>query len=269
MSRKVSVIITCYNYGQYLDEALDSVYNSNYDNFEVIIVNDGSDDINTIDKLNDIKKRGYKNLSILDQDNSGVVKARNNGFKLSTGGYVVFLDADDKIDRNYISKCAQALDSNPSISFVYTDSIFFNEKKQVKIFNLEYNFYSLLFRNYIPITSMIRREAFSSVGGYKQCNYEDWELYINLAENGFIGYYLNEYLFFYRIHGNSKQKKDDIDKEKNILQIKDIHKDLYNKETLKKIKEESYKDNLDFIKKEIFRIVRAIIIRYRVKLVMY
>ena len=101
MSRKVSVIITCYNYGQYLDEALDSVYNSNYDNFEVIIVNDGSDDINTIDKLNDIKKRGYKNLSILDQDNSGVVKARNNGFKLSTGGYVVFLDVMI-IDRNYI-----------------------------------------------------------------------------------------------------------------------------------------------------------------------
>jgi len=265
MRKKISIIITCYNYGKYLEEALGSVFNSDYDNFEVILVDDGSTDSYTIEKIEEIENKGLENLIIIRQENSGVSVARNNGFKASSGDYVVFLDADDKIDRDYLKKCAEKLDRNSKVSFVYTNSIFFSEKNNVKIFNLKYNFYSLLFRNYIPITSMIRREAFAFVSGYKKCNYEDWELYINLSKNNFEGFYLNEYLFFYRVHANSKQVRDDKNKQENILQIRNIHKDLYNDENLKLMKKEAYSNVFDFVFSEIYRVIRAFIVRARIK----
>lgn len=264
MRKKVSVIITCYNYGEYLDEALDSVLNSLYDNFEIILVDDGSTDAYTIEKIKEIENKNINNLKIIRQENSGVSISRNNGFKSSTGDYIVFLDADDKIDKKYIPKCVDILDSKENIDFVYTNSIFFNENKKKKIFNLKYNFYSLLFRNYIPITSMIRREAFLSIGGYKKCSYEDWELYINLGKNNFNGYNLKEYLFFYRVHNNSKQKKDDNNKELNIKEIQKIHQDIYNIENLKFIRRSSYSNFISFLFSECFRLIRALIIKIRV-----
>lgn len=264
MRKKVSVIITCYNYGKYLDKALDSVLNSLYDNFEIILVDDGSTDIYTIKKIDEIENKNISNLKIIRQNNFGVSMARNNGFSKSTGDYIIFLDADDIIDNKYIGECADILDKNDYISFVYTSSIFFNDKKKKKIFNLEYNLYSLLFRNYIPITSMIRREAIERVNGYKKCGYEDWEFYINLGENGFYGYYLKEYLFFYRIHKDNKQNKDDINRENNIGEIKDIHSDLYNPKNLYLMKRKLYKNNLNFLFKELIRLIRAIVINFRV-----
>lgn len=265
MNKKVSIIITCYNYGKYLEESLDSVLNSDYDNFEVVLIDDGSKDLETIEKVNEIENRKIENLIIIKQENTGTAIARNNGLKASSGEYIIFLDADDKIDKNYIKECVNVLDNNLEVNFVYTSSIFFNDNKKVKIFNLKYNFYSLLFRNYIPITSMIRREALLFIGGYKHCSYEDWELYINLSKNNFEGFYLNKYLFFYRVHSNSKQGNDDKNKQQNILEIRNIHKDLYDVENLKLMKKEAYKNVVVFLFSEIYRIIRAIIINKRIK----
>lgn len=263
MNPKVSIIITCYNYGKYLEEVLDNVFNSYYDNFEVILVDDGSNDKYTLDILEKIKNKNIKDLNIIRQENTGVSGARNTGLSVASGEYVMFIDTDDKIDKEYILKCVDILERQSEYSFVYTNSIFFNDKRRVKIFNLRYNFYSLLFRNYIPITSLIRKAAIIEVGGYKKCSYEDWELYINLGEHNFFGYYLKEYLFFYRVHNDSKQKKDDLKREENIREIKNIHRNLYSKENILKLKKIWYKGFIGFIFSEIFRIIRAGIIRIK------
>lgn len=256
---KVSIIITCYNYGDYLKEALQSALDLDFnkDLYEVIIVDDGSTDPITQYTVNKIKEQNLKNVVVIKKENGGVSSARNVGLEAAKGDYVLFLDADDKLNNKYLKETTKILDNKHGSSFVYTSSIFFNEKKKIKVFNLKYNFYSLLFRNYIPVTSLIRREDFVSIGGYKKCSYEDWEMYINLGKNGFKGFYLKKYLFLYRVHEDSKQHTDDVKKQKNIEEIRNIHKDLYNAESLRKIKKECYENELNFIGSEIYRILRA------------
>lgn len=264
---KVSIIITCYNYGVYLKDALKSVLDLDFDkdSYEVIIVDDGSTDPVTQYIVDDIAKKNIKNVLVFKKQNGGVASARNFGFEKSSGDYILFLDADDKLHKDYLNKTVKILDDKQATSFVYTNSIFFNDKKSTKIFNLKYNFYSLLFRNYIPVTSLIRRNDFAAIGGYKNCSYEDWELYINLGKNNFKGFLLNKYLFFYRVHGGSKQLGDDLKKQKNIQEIKDIHNDIYNKNVLVELQKKSFKNKINFYFYEIFRLIRALIINFRKK----
>ena len=90
---KVSVIIPCYNQGQYIEEAVKSVLAQTYQNFEIIIVNDGSTDEFTNKLLSDYDKQKTK---VLHTDNQGLASARNNGIKVAKGKYILPLDADER-----------------------------------------------------------------------------------------------------------------------------------------------------------------------------
>ena len=116
----VSVVITCYNQGQYLEECINSVTNSDYPNIEIILVDDGSEDTftqKTLDKLDSGKIR------IIRQNNQGVCAARNNGIAAASGKYILPLDADDKIAETYISKAVEILAQNPQIGIVLCNGI--------------------------------------------------------------------------------------------------------------------------------------------------
>ncbi|MDE6292213.1 MAG: glycosyltransferase, partial [Bacilli bacterium] len=97
---KVSIIIPVYNAENYIDECLDSCINQTYKNIEIICVNDGSSDAS----LEHIEKymKTYKNIVLINQENSGVAVARNVGIDASTGDYVMFVDSDDYIDANMV-----------------------------------------------------------------------------------------------------------------------------------------------------------------------
>lgn len=262
---KVSIVIVCYNYGNYLKESLKSALDLDFDkdSYEIIIVDDGSTDLTTQYVVNKIKEENLKNVLVIKKENGGVSSARNAGLFAAKGDYILFLDADDKLDKNYLKETVRILDSKQATSFVYTASVFFNDKKSVKINNLKYRFHSLLFRNYIPVTSLIRREDVLSIGGYRNCAYEDWDLYINLSKNGFKGYYLKKYLFFYRFHLDSKQHKDDLKKSSNINEIRKINSDIYNRKSLSDIRKSSYKNLFDFILSEMHRNIRAVVVNGR------
>ena len=98
----VSIIIPCYNYGQYVEEAIDSVLNQTIKNIEIIVVDDGSTDPNTIKILKNLKKPKTK---IIHQENQTQAIARNNGIKISKGKYICCLDADDKLEPTYLEEC--------------------------------------------------------------------------------------------------------------------------------------------------------------------
>ncbi len=85
----VSVIIPCYNHGKYLPEAFESVWKQNYQNTEIIVVDDGS-----ADDTKQITEK-YQSVKYLYQSNQGLSAARNTGIKNSTGDFLIFLDADD------------------------------------------------------------------------------------------------------------------------------------------------------------------------------
>lgn len=99
MNKKISVIIPVYNTNpEFLQKAINSVLNQTYKNIEVIIVNDGSTDNNT---LNFLKTLDNKNINIINQENKGAGGARNTGINSATGDYIGFLDADDWLDKNF------------------------------------------------------------------------------------------------------------------------------------------------------------------------
>lgn len=110
---KYSIIIPVYNVEGYLDKCLKSILNQTYSNYEVIIVNDGSPDnsdniIKSYEK-EDKRFKGYKKV------NGGLSDARNYGLKYATGDYLIFIDADDYIENNYLEKVNDVLERNKDI----------------------------------------------------------------------------------------------------------------------------------------------------------
>ena len=97
---KISIIIPIYNNEKYIEKCIDSVINQTYQNWELILVDDGSTD-NSLSLCERYKKD--IRVKIIHQENSGVSVARNNGIKETTGKYITFIDSDDFVDRNYCS----------------------------------------------------------------------------------------------------------------------------------------------------------------------
>lgn len=114
----ISCIIPCYNVGLYLEDAIESIEKQTigFDKIELILVNDGSSD-NTHEICEKYNKK-YSNVIYIEQKNSGVSIARNNGIKVATGKYLTFLDGDDIWDIDAFKKGVKMLDGNNDIDFV-------------------------------------------------------------------------------------------------------------------------------------------------------
>ena len=97
---QVSVIIPCYNCEDTIERCLDSLHKQIYNNYEIVVVNDGSTD-STLERI--ISKQKYiKNINIVDIPNGGVSNARNVGIQQSRGNYLIFVDSDDYVTEHYI-----------------------------------------------------------------------------------------------------------------------------------------------------------------------
>ncbi|EMH4030701.1 glycosyltransferase [Klebsiella oxytoca] len=121
MNPKVSVVIASYNTEKYIVECVNSVFNQDYPNVELVVVNDGSTDA-TGALLAEVV-RNHSNVKVVNQVNQGQSVARNNGVNVATGEFIVFLDSDDIFDVSLISKCVMALMST------HSDIVFFDAEK--------------------------------------------------------------------------------------------------------------------------------------------
>lgn len=110
---KVTIIIPVYNSEKYINRCLDSIFGQTYKNIEVIVLNDGSTD-NSLFKLKEYKKR-HRDLIIIDKKNEGVSITRNKGIELATGEYIMFVDNDDYLEKDYINKYVAELDDDYDI----------------------------------------------------------------------------------------------------------------------------------------------------------
>ncbi len=201
MNEKISIIIPYYKGENYIHETLQSVYDQTYQDFEVIIVNDGSERsaLDLIEKNSD-----FKNLKIIHQENQGQSSARNNGVKSAIGKYILFLDCDDLIDKKFLDKTHQILSKNNETRICYTKGKFF-EKTDKEWVLQPFNTFDFLIENCIPITALIYKEDFEKAGGFDtQLNYyEDWDFWISLVEIGAKVHKIDEFLFFYRIRNTT------------------------------------------------------------------
>src|ERR1700736_2112376 len=114
---RVSVVIPCFNLGEYVDEAVDSVLCQTLQDLEIVIVNDGSTDPHTNAKLAGYSKPRTR---VIQTENQGLAAARNVGIADSRGDYILPLDADDRIAPTFLEKTAAVLDQHPEIGIVYS-----------------------------------------------------------------------------------------------------------------------------------------------------
>ena len=231
----VSVVIPCFNYGQYIEEAIDSVLAQTFPNLEIIVVDDGSNDADTINILNNLNKPKTK---IIRTNNFKLPSARNNGIKEATGKYICCLDADDLLKPTFIEKCLFKLETeNTDICYTWVQE--FGDSNAISP-TKEFNIETLIYQNCLHVSAIFKRSMWESVGGYDETmvnGYEDWNFWIAIAKSGGRGSKVDEPLFLYRKHGNSMistalEKHDVLYK-----QIKINHQELYaNKKVIKEIK---------------------------------
>lgn len=227
-SPKISIIVPCYNYGNFLAECLTSVLNQKYSNFECIVVDNASTD-NTKEVASEFSKKD-KRFSYLFCDLKGVAHARNFGIKNSTGSYILPLDADDKIGSDYISKAIQYFEQNNNVEVVYCDAELFGHSSGS--WSLPpYSFKDLLIENLIFCSAIYKRTSFDRVNGYDvnmKEGLEDWEFWITLLSFGGQVYKIPEIGFYYRIR---KQSRNHTMEDETQLRLRTYiynkHKALY------------------------------------------
>ncbi|PKD43280.1 glycosyltransferase [Rhodohalobacter barkolensis] len=135
ISEKISLIIPIYNVEKYLEKCLLSVANQEYENLEVILVNDGS-----TDSSREIAKKftdANDHFKLINQKNRGRSGARNRGLKEASGKYVIFLDSDDFIDRQMISKLYQQITKHNADIAKCGYLMFENQTKKIKKFRID------------------------------------------------------------------------------------------------------------------------------------
>jgi glycosyltransferase involved in cell wall biosynthesis len=199
----VSIIIPCYNQGAYIQEAIDSVKAQTYADWEIIIVNDGSDDEETIQLLVRLKEEG---LHIIDISNSGVSEARNKGIAVANGEYILPLDADDKIAPEYLEKAVKVLLEKPQVKLVYCDCEFFGMQTGICIVSA-FSMQGMLFTNLIFNAALIRKIDFDKTDGYDAdfiLGWEDWEFWLRYIKKEEEVEKIPHTYFYYRIKNESR-----------------------------------------------------------------
>ena len=224
MCPEVSVIMSVYNGEKYLGEAIDSILNQTFTDFEFIIVDDGS-----IDRSADII-RSYKDsrIKLIQQENRGASCGRNRGIQESKGEYIACMDADDISLPQRLEKQVDFLEKHPDIGIVGTWAIMMTEKgEDIYIAEIPQN--DLELRELLAKTSpffhssvVFRRTLFDSCGPYpedfKRASVEDWILWHQFATGTKLAN-IGEPLFRYRIRltGAINRTKNEVKKLRTIV----------------------------------------------------
>jgi glycosyltransferase involved in cell wall biosynthesis len=201
----LSVVIPCYNHGQFLVDAIASVQRTTPERCELVVVNDGSTQPRTLEVLDIFRQAGY---CIIDQANAGLAAARNNGVRAARGRYVLPLDADNRLARGFIASAIRVLNAQSEVGVVYGDRLDFgirSGRATIPEFNLE----ALLQSNFIDACAVYRREIWQSCRGYDAgaAVLEDWEFWIAVAKRGWRFYRLPDVTFEYRVRPDSMLAK--------------------------------------------------------------
>ena len=205
---KVSIIIPCYNHGEFLKEAVASVLKSTFEYYEIVIVNDGSTEESTLAIIKEMEQKYQHNdrIRFIHQENLGLADARNNGIKVSKGEYILTLDADNKVRPDYLSEAVEILSNNQKIGVVYAYAKFFGERKGVWEFPV-FNSRKLLLGNFIDACSVYRKRIWEECNGFDPdmgiMGYEDWDLWIGAMEKGWKFHLIKKVLFDYRVRNDS------------------------------------------------------------------
>lgn len=207
-THKVSIIITCYNYGRFVSDAISSALAQTYPDIEVIVVNDGS-----TDDSHKVISQYLDKIHYINQKNQGAAQARNNGVSVATGDFCICLDGDDWISPNYIADAVELIEDKYTIVTPY--SHFTNENLEINgdrwphVHEIKQKLSNhILIYNAINPCSLFSKYMWLVVEGYNCQTFraEDWIFWIDLINAGCNLKFLDANIVYYkyRKHGPSR-----------------------------------------------------------------
>ncbi|GJQ04875.1 glycosyltransferase [Capnocytophaga canimorsus] len=218
----VSVVIPCYNAEKYIKECLQSVLNQVYQNFEILLIDDASEDktLEIVSKINDRRIKIFQNTT-----NKGIVYALNRGISKAKGIYIARLDSDDLMQPDRIAKQVAFLRENQEYAMVGTNHILINEKGNILQYvaypetNEEIQVFKYFLNPISHPTTMFRASVFKEFqydDEYPHC--EDYSLWFQISDKYKVAN-LSEYLTHYRIHSGNISSKNHKEQEQNSFSL--------------------------------------------------
>jgi glycosyltransferase involved in cell wall biosynthesis len=201
----ITAVVVCFNYGAYLGEAVASVLDQAGGAPHVVVVDDGSDEPETLASLEALPP----GVELLRQVNRGVAAARNAGLERARTPYVIVLDADDRLAPGALAALRAPLDADPALGFAYGTMRFFGDWEGELPFP-PYDPYALLHRHTIGLSALVRRQVVEATGGFDPAfgQFEDWELWVHALAEGWRGRRVDAVTLEYRRHGDTKLAAD-------------------------------------------------------------
>lgn len=222
----VTVVISCFNYGAFLDEAIDSVKGQDGGCPHVVLVDDGSTEPATIAVLERLAHDS--DIEVIRQANAGAAAARNAGLRRAQTAYVLVLDADDMLPRDALATLRAALADDRQAGYAYGHIEFFGNRSGLMRMP-PFDPWRLLFRHIVGPTALIRREVLDVIGGYdlKFDHYEDWEIWLHALAAGWGGRQVDFPGLLQRKHGTSKYDSDRARYHEYFRRLRAKHRQLY------------------------------------------
>jgi len=224
----ISIIVPCYNQAQYLDECLQSVLDQTYDNWECVIINDGS-----LDNTEELAAKWLNKdnrFKYLKKVNGGLSSARNSGIKSTKGEFILPLDADDKIGKDYCLMAIKSFQKQPSLKVVYCKAEKFGNDSGEWILP-SFNRENLAYHNVIFCSAFFKRIDGEKVGFYDTnmiYGLEDWEFWIALLKEGGEVERIDLIAFYYRVKESSMIKMLKSDRQEEMFRYISIkHADFF------------------------------------------
>ena len=204
----ISVVMPFYNDKKYIRQTVSAVLNQTFPLFELLIIDDGSQDEESLSELEDVSKLDER-IKVFHKENEGLAATRDFGASKSDDNakYLFFLDSDDLIEPTYLECAYWTLETNKDAAWAYTDVVNFDGETHIwkKWFETE----TEKKENLLVATAMIRKDAFFKVNGYelreKSVN-EDWNLWLKFLAEGFKPVRMNVNGFWYRRKPNEESE---------------------------------------------------------------
>ena len=228
----VSIIIPCFNHGVYLLECLESITRQTYAPLEIIVVDDGSTDPETLRILKGIRERDGVSLVRLER-NAGPSAARNAGIAQARGRYFLPLDADNLLLPQAVQRLVEHIEgAGEAVGFIYPNQSFFGNRTDYARAP-RYNRHALMSKNYCDTCSLVDREVFDAGLRYDETiglGHEDWDFVLQMAEAGVVGEPARTATLLTRKAGFTRSDLVDIDPASFESSMRARHADLYAEE---------------------------------------
>jgi len=236
-AQRVSVIIPCFNYGHFLKSSLASIRAQTLRPLEILVIDDGSTDCDTLAILHDLPKAGIK---IIRQENRGLAGARNTGIRESRGDYIYFVDADDVLFPDCLEKLVGLLEERSDAIAACCGVRLFGGEQNGTEWRASYDPYLILVQNTWAAGLMLRKRSIEELSLWydesMRDGYEDWEFNIRLTQTGRPIQIHPGALYDYRIHPASMLVSSRRRHAELVAYIRRKHCQLYTAESLQKLK---------------------------------